>query len=32
MRLEYFQMLDRIVDVDVDERRHPHGLHHPESE
>ncbi len=27
MRLEYFQMLDRIVDVDVGERRHPHGLH-----
>ena len=32
MRLEYFQMLDRIVDVDVGERRHSHRLHDSESE
>ena len=27
MRLEYFQMIDRIVDVDVDARRAAFRLH-----
>ena len=32
MRLEYFQMIDRIVDVDVGERIDSHGVHDAEAD